>query len=199
MISVRVKLAYISFLNSEGPGQPRPSGVPYVAWQARVKSESLEVETVPFDTTWTSRHMRTHPLLPQLQPCYRDSVPDCNEKSLVPSASQCTRCLVQNGNGIELKAVGLQFEPYLWRPQACGVTWDSSRTVVVIKLRRTSALVVDPKKKDVEFQSQCRLSTVALSSLNLFEPSRLSSLSLSLLNISSSTRMEKSTGFQATY
>ena len=32
-----------------------------------------------------------------------------------------------------------RFEPYRWRP--CGVTWDSSRTVVVIKLRRTSALV----------------------------------------------------------
>ena len=49
-------------------------------------------------------------------------------------------CLVQVGNGImiELEAVGLQFEPYRWRP--CGVTWDSSRTVVVIKLRRTSAL-----------------------------------------------------------
>ena len=47
-------------------------------------------------------------------------------------------CLVQVGNGIDLEAVGLQFEPYLWRP--CGVTWDSSRTVVVIKLRRTSAL-----------------------------------------------------------
>ena len=45
---------------------------------------------------------------------------------------------VQVGNGIELEAVGLQFEPYRWRP--CGVTWDSSRTVVVIKLRRTSAL-----------------------------------------------------------
>ena len=49
-------------------------------------------------------------------------------------------CLVQVGNGIELEAVGLQFEPYRWRP--CGVTWDSSRTVVVIKLRRTSALSV---------------------------------------------------------
>ena len=46
-------------------------------------------------------------------------------------------CLVQVGNGIELEAV-LQFEPYRWRP--CGVTWDFSRTVVVIKLRRTSAL-----------------------------------------------------------
>ena len=47
-------------------------------------------------------------------------------------------CLVKVGNDIELEAVGLQFEPYRWRP--CGVTWDSSRTVVVIKLRRTSAL-----------------------------------------------------------
>ena len=44
-------------------------------------------------------------------------------------------CLVQVGNGIELEAVGLQFEPYRWCP--CGVIWDSSRTVVVIKLRRT--------------------------------------------------------------
>ena len=47
-------------------------------------------------------------------------------------------CLVQVGNGIELEAVGLQFEPYQWRPS--GVTWDSSQTVVVIKLQRTSAL-----------------------------------------------------------
>ena len=37
--------------------------------------------------------------------------------------------------GIELEAVSLQFEPYRWR--RCGVTWDSSRTVVVIKLLRT--------------------------------------------------------------
>ena len=51
-------------------------------------------------------------------------------------------CLVQVGNGIELEAVGLHFEPYRWRP--CGVTWDSSRTVVVIKLRRTSALRLSP-------------------------------------------------------
>ena len=37
-------------------------------------------------------------------------------------------CLVQVGNdGIELEAVGFQFEPYRWRP--CGVTWDPSRTV----------------------------------------------------------------------
>ena len=51
-----------------------------------------------------------------------------------------TIMIVQVGNGIELEAVGLQFEPYRWRP--CGVTWDLSRTVVVIKLRRTSALMV---------------------------------------------------------
>ena len=41
-------------------------------------------------------------------------------------------CFVQVGNCIELEAIGLQFKPYLWHP--CGVTWDSSRTVVVIKL-----------------------------------------------------------------
>ena len=48
----------------------------------------------------------------------------------------------QVGNCIELEAVGLQFEPYQWRP--CGVTrtWDSSLTVVVIKLLRTSALKI---------------------------------------------------------
>ena len=32
----------------------------------------------------------------------------------------------------------LQFEQYRWRP--CDVTWNFSRTVVVIKLRQTSAL-----------------------------------------------------------
>ena len=47
-------------------------------------------------------------------------------------------CLVQVGNGIVLEAVGLQFEPYLWHP--CCVTWDSSQTVVVIKLQQTSSL-----------------------------------------------------------
>ena len=51
---------------------------------------------------------------------------------------------VQVGNGIELEAVGFQFEPYRdrdwWRP--AGVTWHSFRTaVVIIKLRRTSALL----------------------------------------------------------
>ena len=58
--------------------------------------------------------------------------------SRLTKQNQVKGCLVQVGNGIELEAVGLQFEPYRWRP--CGVTWDSSRTVVVIKLRRTSAL-----------------------------------------------------------
>ena len=56
-----------------------------------------------------------------------------------PSWTVKLRCLVQVGNGIELEAVGFRFEPYRWRP--CGVTWDSSRTVVVLKLRRTSALL----------------------------------------------------------
>ena len=50
-------------------------------------------------------------------------------------------CLVQNGNGIELEAVGLLFKPYQWH--LCGVTWDSSQTVVVIKLLQTSALHMD--------------------------------------------------------
>ena len=49
--------------------------------------------------------------------------------------------LIQVGNGIELEAIGLQFKPYLWLP--CGVTWDSSQTVVVIKLQLTSALDID--------------------------------------------------------
>ena len=40
--------------------------------------------------------------------------------------------LVQVGNGIELEAIGFWFEPYQWLP--CGLTWDSSQTVVVIKL-----------------------------------------------------------------
>ena len=52
----------------------------------------------------------------------------------------------QIGNGIEVEAVGLQYKPYLWR--LCGVTWDSSRTVVVIKLRRTSALYIRILKKN---------------------------------------------------
>ena len=50
----------------------------------------------------------------------------------------CEGCLVQVGNGIELEAIGLQFEPYQWCP--CGVTWDWSLIVVVIKLLQTSAL-----------------------------------------------------------
>ena len=55
-----------------------------------------------------------------------------------------------SGNGIELEAVGLQFEPYRWRP--CGVTWDSSRTVVVIKLLRTSALASSTHDSPVQFR-----------------------------------------------
>ena len=51
-----------------------------------------------------------------------------------------TWCLIQVGNGIEMEAVGLQFKPYLWCP--CGVTWDSSQTVVVIKLLQTSTLLL---------------------------------------------------------
>ena len=62
----------------------------------------------------------------------------CSNNQGCGSANNNKECLVQVGNGIELEAVGLQFEPYLWRP--CSVTWDSSRTVVVIKLLRTSAL-----------------------------------------------------------
>ena len=52
--------------------------------------------------------------------------------------SSVYQCLVQVGNGIELEVVVLQFELYRWRP--CRVTWDSSRKVVVIELRQTSAL-----------------------------------------------------------
>ena len=46
--------------------------------------------------------------------------------------------LVQVGNGIELEAVGLQLEPYRWSP--CGVTWNYSQPVVVLKLLQTSPL-----------------------------------------------------------
>ena len=42
----------------------------------------------------------------------------------LPTQDSNNSPLVQVGNGIELEAVGLQFEPYRWRP--CGVTWDSS-------------------------------------------------------------------------
>ena len=66
-------------------------------------------------------------------------------------------CLVQVGNGIELEAVGLQFEPYRWRP--CGVTWDSSRTVVVIKLLRTSALT-EPESRRWPWATLCCLAAL---------------------------------------
>ena len=58
--------------------------------------------------------------------------------AMMGSGHSAIYTLVQFGNGIELEAVGFQLEPYLWRP--CGVTWESSRTVVVIKLRQTSTL-----------------------------------------------------------
>ena len=57
---------------------------------------------------------------------------------LLKSSNLGEGCLVKVGNGKELEAVGLQFKPYWWLP--CDVTWDLSRTVVVIKLLRTSAL-----------------------------------------------------------
>ena len=48
---------------------------------------------------------------------------------LKPSQSCSTLLFVQS-----LRVI----EPYQWLP--CGVTWDSSRTVIVIRLLRTSAL-----------------------------------------------------------
>ena len=62
------------------------------------------------------------------------------KEKIIESTAIEKGCLVQVGNCIELEAVGLQFEPYRWLP--CGVTWDSFRTVVVIKLLQTSALKV---------------------------------------------------------
>ena len=73
-----------------------------------------------------------------------------------------SHCLV--GNGIKLEAVGLQFWPYWWRP--CGVTWDSSRTVVVRKLLRTSALFA-------------KLSKILEKGKNCERPFKYSSLTLS--------------------
>ena len=61
-------------------------------------------------------------------------------------------CLVQVGNGIELEAFGLQFKPYLWCP--CGVTWDLSQTVVVIKLLQTSALMTGDSLQKICLSSQ---------------------------------------------
>ena len=74
------------------------------------------------------------------QRCWSLSQSSVDSADAVSEVQHTWMCLVQVGNGIELEAVGLQFEPYRWRP--CGVTWDSSRTVVLIKLRRTSALVL---------------------------------------------------------
>ena len=69
---------------------------------------------------------------------FNSNLPIIYDDSVGTRMSVYQGCLVQVGNGIELEAVSLQFEPYRWGP--CGVTWDSSRTVVVIKLRRTYAL-----------------------------------------------------------
>ena len=75
------------------------------------------------------------------QRCWCLSQSSVDSADAVSEVQHTWMCLVQVGNGIELEAVGLQFEPYRWRP--CGVTWDSSWTVVVIKLRRTPALEAD--------------------------------------------------------
>ena len=56
------------------------------------------------------------------------------------AVSVCFNLLTQKLNTLFWLKVIFQVEPYLWRP--CGVTWDSSLTVVVIKLWRTSALQV---------------------------------------------------------
>ena len=50
--------------------------------------------------------------------------------------------------------VGRQFEPYRWRP--CGVTWDSSQTVVVIKLWQTSALCLFIFKGMISYATRLR-------------------------------------------
>ena len=100
------------------------------------------------------------PLPPSLSPSLHLSPPCLLLPSLPPSlslpicvsVSVCVGCLVPVGNGIELEAVGLRFEPYRWRP--CGVAWDSSRTVVVIKLLRTSALCL--RTREVATQGETR-------------------------------------------
>ena len=72
--------------------------------------------------------------------CHGRAIERRSRQGRGPGRVVCSILVVQVGNGIELEALGLQFEPYRWRP--CGVIWDSSRTVVVIKLRRTSALLM---------------------------------------------------------
>ena len=68
-----------------------------------------------------------HCQLGQDFPCKHEIYMQHMQKFALPTLQGC---LVQVGNGIELEVVGLQFEPYRWR--SCGVTWDSSQTVVVI-------------------------------------------------------------------
>ena len=90
--------------------------------------------------------------------------------NFLPNSAWLRGCLVQDGNSIELEAVGLQFEPYLWLPW--GMTWDSSQTVVVLKLLRHSTLV-KPKK---EVHTQSRIQGIFQQLLQIvvnFGPTRL--------------------------
>ena len=85
-----------------------------------------------------------------LLPFVPNSDCDISSRNLMAHITQkapiCSRSILGNlvssydpvGNGTELDTVGRQFELYLWRP--CGATCYSSRTVVVMKLLRTSAL-----------------------------------------------------------
>ena len=75
------------------------------------------------------------------EPCIPVQCNSCifgTKKIKIFSKLECMSCPSWQCN--ELEAVCLCFEPYWWSP--CGVTWDSSLTVVVIKLWRTSNLYV---------------------------------------------------------
>ena len=106
----------------------------FVIWKLHKKVNALGVRSRPivsnigYPTGQVSHFLNWH----------RDSWEMLCSVMSLSWRTQLEGCLVQVGNGIELEAVGLQFEPYWWR--LCGVIWDSSRTVVVIKLLRTSAL-----------------------------------------------------------
>ena len=106
-------------------------------YQKALSSFPLPACTTPVNN-WAERKYKTMTVLLALlsQPFHLKLFLTCAPCYI--DAGMSFHCLIQVGNGIELEAVGLQFESSLWRP--CGVTWDSSRTVVVIKLRRTSAL-----------------------------------------------------------
>ena len=66
---------------------------------------------------------------PAWQICKKNSCQKISKNNLVFAAPTRT--------GIRIDFTSM-IEPYRWCP--CSVTWDSSRTVVAIKLRRTSAL-----------------------------------------------------------